>query len=115
MASFVAAACVAWGLPPDPLKLERLKQFNGRGVLLGMPALIMIVLGLEQGERLDWFNDQLIRLLIGGGGALLVLFLINEWSAPVPFFNIQMLRNRNLTHALIPILATRIFPPRAAS
>ncbi|MGI4840849.1 MAG: MFS transporter [Janthinobacterium lividum] len=102
-ASLIAMACIAWGLPRDPLKLERLKQFNWRGVLLGMPALIMIVLGLEQGERLDWFNDQLIRLLIGGGVALFVLFLSNEWSAPVPFFNIQMLRNRNrnLTHALI--------------
>lgn len=100
-ASLIAMVCVAWGLPQDPMKLERLKQFNWRGVVLGMPALIMIVLGLEQGERLDWFNDQLIRLLIGGGVTLFVLFLVNEWSAPVPFFNIQMLRNRNLTHALI--------------
>lgn len=96
-----AMAFVAWGLPQDPLKLERLKQFNWRGALLGMPALIMIVLGLEQGERLGWFNDQLVRFLLAGGGALLVLFFINEWSAPVPFFKIQMLRNRNLSYALI--------------
>lgn len=97
----VALIFVAWGLPQDPLKLERLRQFNWRGALLGMPALIMIVLGLEQGERLAWFDDQLIRLLIGAGAALLVLFFINEWFAAVPFFKIQMLRNRNLTHALI--------------
>jgi DHA2 family multidrug resistance protein len=96
-----AMAFVAWGLPQDPMKLERIKQFNWRGFLLGAPALIMIVLGLEQGERLDWFNDQLIRFLIGGGVSLLILFFINEWSAPLPFFKIQMLSIRNLSHALI--------------
>jgi DHA2 family multidrug resistance protein len=61
----------------------------------------MIVLGLEQGERLDWFNDQLIRFLVGGGLSLLMLFFVNEWSAPLPFFKIQMLGIRNLSHALI--------------
>ena len=99
--SLMAMAFVAWGLPQDPLKLERLKQFNVRGFLLGAPALIMLVLGLEQGERLDWFNDPLIRLLIGGGSALLILFLCNEWFHPLPFFKVQMLRIRNLSHSLI--------------
>ncbi|WP_282615300.1 MFS transporter [Pseudomonas violetae] len=97
----LAMGFVAWGLPQDPMKLERIKQFNWRGLLLGAPALVMIVLGLEQGHRLDWFNSQLIRLLIGGGLSLLILFFINEWSQPLPFFKIQMLRIRNLSHALI--------------
>ncbi|WP_369790407.1 MFS transporter [Rouxiella sp. WC2420] len=99
--SLAAMAFVAWGLPQDPMKLERLKQFNWRGLLLGMPALIMIVLGLEQGQRLNWFDDQLICFLIGGGVLLFVLFIINEWFQPLPFFKIQMLERRNLTFALI--------------
>lgn len=96
-----AMAFVSWGLPKDPMKLERLKLFNWKGFLLGAPALIMIILGLEQGERLNWFHDQLIRFLIGGGLLLLVLFIRNEWSHPLPFFKIQMLKIRNLSHALI--------------
>ncbi|KPA91303.1 arabinose efflux permease family protein [Pseudomonas asplenii] len=97
----VAMACVAWGIPQDPLRLERLRQFDWRGLLLGFPGLVMLVLGLQQGERLGWFDAQLIRVLVGGGLLLLVLFFINEWAHPLPFFKLQMLGIRNLTHALV--------------
>lgn len=40
------------GLPQDPLKLERFRVFDWRGLLLGAPALAMLVIGLLQGERL---------------------------------------------------------------
>ena len=29
------------------------------------------------------------------------LFLLNEWFHPLPFFKIQLLRNRNLSHSLL--------------
>ncbi|MCE0462740.1 MFS transporter [Pseudomonas uvaldensis] len=97
----IAMAAVAYGLPQDPLRLERLKQFNWRGLLLGFPAICMLVIGVLQGNRLDWFESSLICTLLGGGVVLLVLFMINEWSQPVPFFNLQMLGIRNLTFALV--------------
>ncbi|SPU53334.1 MFS transporter [Bordetella trematum] len=96
------AIMAVWrGLPQDPLKLERFRQFDWRGLLLGAPALSMLVLGLLQGDRLDWLNSPLVSWLLGGGVALLVLFLMNEWSHPLPFFKLQLLRNRNLSHALL--------------
>ena len=94
-------AAVAYGLPQDPLRLERFKQFNWRGLLLGFPAICMLVIGLLQGNRLDWFESGLITFLLIGGGVLLVLFMLNEWSHPVPFFKLQMLGLRNLAFALI--------------
>lgn len=97
----LAMAAVAYGLPQDPLRLERFRQFNWRGLLLGFPALCMLVIGLLQGNRLDWFESGLITFLLGGGTLLLVLFLLNEWSQPLPFFNVQMLGLRNLAFALI--------------
>ncbi|MHC1481772.1 MFS transporter, partial [Frateuria aurantia] len=36
---------VGWGLPQDPMRLERFAQFNGVGLALGLPALVMLVLG----------------------------------------------------------------------
>lgn len=99
--SLLAMACVAWGMPQDPLRLERFQQFDWRGLLLGLPAICSIVIGLSQGDRMGWFDSPLICWLLGGGLALLVLFMINEWSHPLPFFKLQMLRNRNLSHALI--------------
>ena len=97
----LAMAAVAYGLPQDPLRLERFKQFNWRGLLLGFPAICMLVIGLLQGNRLDWFESPLIATLLIGGLVLLVLFMINEWSHPMPFFKLQMLGIRNLSFALI--------------
>ncbi|QVW23499.1 MFS transporter [Pseudomonas hormoni] len=97
----IAIAAVAYGLPQDPLRLERFKQFNWRGLLLGFPAICMLVIGILQGNRLDWFESNLICGLLGGGVVLLVLFLINEWLQPIPFFKMQMLGIRNLSFALL--------------
>ncbi|WP_437883235.1 MFS transporter [Pseudomonas sp. LRF_L74] len=98
--SLVAMVAVAWGLPQDPVRLERFKQFDWRGLLLGFPAIAMLVIGLVQGERLAWFESPLIALLLIGGGLLLILFMVNEWSHPLPFFKLQMLKIRNLSFAL---------------
>lgn len=87
--------------PQDPVRLERFRQFDGIGLLTGFPAICALVIGLLQGERLDWFESPLICLLLGSGSLLLGLFLVNEWSHPLPFFRLQLLKRRNLTFALI--------------
>lgn len=94
-------AAVRWGLPDDPLKLERLRAFNWTGFLTGFPAVAMLVVGLMQGDRLDWLASPLIRLMFGGGGLLLVVFLFNEWFHPLPFFKLQLLARRNFAHGLL--------------
>lgn len=102
--------CVAiqQGLPADPLKLERLRTFNWTGFATGFPAIAMIVTGLLQGDRLDWFESAFIQAMFGGGVLLLVLFLVNEWYQPVPFFKLQLLKRRNFTHGLTTLLGTVI-------
>ncbi|KAF1053791.1 MAG: putative multidrug resistance protein EmrY [Stenotrophomonas maltophilia] len=97
----IALAAVAWGIPQDPTRLERFRQFDYLGVLLGLPGLLMLVTGLLQGERLDWFESPLISLLVIGGSGLLAAFFVNEWKHPLPFFRLDLLKRPNLTHALI--------------
>lgn len=97
----VSCLAVRWGLPDDPPKLERLGAFNWTGFLTGFPAVAMLVIGLMQGDRLDWLNSHLIRVMFGGGGLLLVVFLFNEWFHPLPFFKLQLLARRNFTHGLM--------------
>jgi MFS transporter, DHA2 family, multidrug resistance protein len=99
--SLLSIAMIAWGLPQDPLRLERLHSFDWRGVLLGLPAMAMLVIALMQGTRLGWTDSALICALFVGGSAMLVLFFLNEWFHPLPFFKIQLLARRNLTHALV--------------
>ncbi|MDI2113813.1 MFS transporter [Commensalibacter nepenthis] len=99
--SLLSIALIAYGIPQDPLRLERFRQFNWSGLLLGFPAISMIVIGLIQGDRLDWFNSPLICHLLVGGVFLFIMFLINEWFHPLPFFRIQMLKSCNLSFSLI--------------
>ncbi|MBJ9975803.1 MFS transporter [Pseudomonas sp. S75] len=113
--SVLAMACVAWGLPQDPLRLERFAQFDWRGVLLGLPAIASLVLGLSLGDRWGWFDSPLITWLLGGGSVLLVLFLYNEWSEPLPFFQLRMLSRRNLSFALLTLAGVLVVLSGVAS
>ena len=96
-------SCLAiyMGLPSDPPKLERFLLFNWRGVILGYPAVVMLVIGLLQADRLDWLNSTFICAMFGVGTPLLVAFLINEWFHPLPFFGLRLLRRRNFAHGLL--------------
>jgi DHA2 family multidrug resistance protein len=104
----VSMALVAYGLPQDPLKLERFQQFDWRGVLFGFPAISLLVIGLMQGDRLDWFRSPMICHLFVGSFFLLVLFLINEWFHPLPFFRLQMLKSRDISFSLIALAAVLV-------
>src|SRR6201996_4137534 len=46
----VSCVAIYQGLPADPTKLERLRAFNWTGFLLGYPAIVMLVIGLLQGD-----------------------------------------------------------------
>jgi DHA2 family multidrug resistance protein len=63
----VSCVAIHQGLPADPLKLERLAAFNWTGFLTGFPAVAMLVIGLLQGDRLDWLDSEFIRVMFTGG------------------------------------------------
>jgi DHA2 family multidrug resistance protein len=92
----IAASLVAWGLPREPVQTERFPQANWAGMACGVPALILIVVALDQGVRLDWFHSPLITVSLVAGAALLAVFLLTEWYHPSPFVKLQILERRNL-------------------
>ena len=97
----IAMLLFGWGLPQDPLRLERFKQIDLFGMLTGCSGMALLVLALTQGERLDWFDSPLIAAMLLAALPLLLVFLINEWFHPLPLFRLQMLSRRNLTHGLL--------------
>lgn len=92
----IAALLVAWGVPKMPTALPRLKDADWFGMLLGIPGVILLVVGLDQGVRLDWFNSPIIIASFMVGGTMTLLFLISEWRHPAPFVKLQILKRRNL-------------------
>lgn len=92
----LAAALIAWGIPKMPAALPRFRQANWAGCALGVVGLSLLVAGLDQGTRLDWFNSPLIVQCLGYGALLTTLFLLSEWFHPAPFMRLQLLARRNL-------------------
>ena len=92
----MAASLVAWGLPREPVRIERFREANWSGMACGVPALGLIVVALDQGVRLDWFRSPLIAVSLAAGLILLAVFLLTEWYHPAPFIKLQILERRNL-------------------
>ena len=94
--SAFAVWAVWWGIPQDPVRLERFREADWPGLVTGSIALVMIAIGLDQGERLDWFHSALICWLLGGGILAFIAFLISEFHHHLPFVKLQLLERRNL-------------------
>ncbi|WP_226504560.1 MFS transporter [Pseudomonas sp. MWU16-30317] len=103
-AGLLGAALIAFGLPQDPVRFERFKQFDWRGALLGAGGLSMLIVALTQGERLDWLESPLIAWLLLGAAACVPLFVLNEWFHPLPIFKIQLLERRNFAYGVLTLM-----------
>jgi MFS transporter, DHA2 family, multidrug resistance protein len=97
----IAAALILYGVPQDPIKLDRFKQLDWRGLLLGWGGFGCCVIAFEQGDRLDWFNSPLICTLFLFAAILLPLLVLNEWFHPLPFMKFQLLGRRNFCYGLL--------------
>lgn len=104
----VAVALISWGLPQDPLRLERFQQIDLFGMLTGCSGMALLILALTQGERLDWLASPLFLAMLLAALALLLVFLINEWFHPLPLFKLQMLARRNLAYGLLALACVLI-------
>lgn len=113
----IAIALVAWGIPKLPLALPRLKQANWFGMALGVPGLMLLVVGVDQGVRLDWFHSPLIVAALLTGTVFTALFLASEWHHPAPFNRLQLLERRNVwlgfvsLAVLLMVMATAVTLP----
>jgi DHA2 family multidrug resistance protein len=92
----LAMALVGWGIPKMPPALPRLKQGDWLGMALGLPGLALLVVGMDQGVRLDWLHSPIIVAALLVGGVFTALFVVCEWRHPSPFIRLQLLGRRNL-------------------
>ena len=99
-----AAVCVWWGLPPEPPRWDRLRQFDWPGLLLVATGFGSLSIVLEQGDRLDWFNSPLIATLTLVSAVAVPGFLLVERVMPVPLVRLDLLRRRNFGYAALVLL-----------
>ena len=77
------------------------------GAITAGPAIAMLAIAVDQGDRLDWFNSGLITGLFSAGSCLLVIFLVNELREPNPLYNLALLRRVNFAIPVLVLIAFR--------
>lgn len=76
------------------------------GIVYGGLGFGLIYAGLDQGNRLDWFNSGVVVGLLLGGAILVVAFFIREARAPFPLIHLPVLV---LPNVAVPALLISIY------
>ncbi|KJS62198.1 DHA2 family efflux MFS transporter permease subunit [Streptomyces rubellomurinus] len=96
----IVAFALAWKLVPT-LPTEDHK-FDPVGILLSCAGMFLLVYGLQEGNNKDW--DAGIWLMIGGGLAVLALFVFTQArTRNQPLLLLSLFRDRNFSLANIGI------------
>jgi DHA2 family multidrug resistance protein len=102
-------AVLTWlGTPREGVNRQLLANADWGGMLLLGAGLALIYVGLDQGNRLDWFQSGTITCLIVGGAALVVGFLINEAVVADPWASPKVLMSRNIILVLMALITFMI-------
>jgi DHA2 family multidrug resistance protein len=99
--SLAVAALAAWSIPAEPVNKVLLNMADKGGAAMFCIALTLLYAGLDEGNRLDWFESGEIGALIGGGLLLFAAFLLWQRYAGKPFAHPRVLANRNGTMAML--------------
>ena len=82
------------GIPPQPAKQDN-PRTDFSGFVYASLALTMIYIGLDQGERLDWFNSPLISACFVTGVFFGLASAFSRKFKPNPMINLGFIYQRN--------------------
>jgi DHA2 family multidrug resistance protein len=97
----LAGVLVWYCLHQDQPRYERFRILDWRGVLLLMIGTGALSTMLYQGDRLDWFNSNLICVLALVSAVAIPVLLVNEWFHPLPLLKLQLLGRRNFAYGAL--------------
>lgn len=94
--TLVMLALVWAAMPHRPIDRVMLARTDWGGIIYAGAGFALIYAGLDQGNRLDWFNSGLIDGLLLGGAFLVVVFFVHEALAPYPLIHLPVLVQPNV-------------------
>jgi MFS transporter, DHA2 family, multidrug resistance protein len=87
----VMIVLAAIAMPHRPIDRELLRRTDWTGIVYAGIGFGLIYAGLDQGNRLDWFNSGVVCGLLLGGTMLVVAFFIQEARTPYPLIHLPAL------------------------
>lgn len=91
----VLIGAVWYGFPRSPMRLEKLREADGWGIVLMSLGLGALTTLLEEGTRDDWFGSAFITRLAWIAGIALPLFVVWQLRAKKPITDIRLFGERN--------------------
>jgi DHA2 family multidrug resistance protein len=101
----VMALLARLGAPRERANRELLASADWGGMALLGAGLALMYAGLDQGNRLDWFESGFVTSALVCGGVLVVAFLVNEAVVREPWASPRAIFSRNLGLGLSIIIA----------
>ncbi len=90
-------AVFVWlGAPHERVNRSLLVQADWGGMLLFGSGLMLIYIGLDQGNRLDWLESGTVVATLAGGGFLILCFWVNELLHRDPWASASVMLSRNI-------------------
>jgi DHA2 family multidrug resistance protein len=99
-------AAVALSIPTDPYPPSTLRG-DYSGMLLGASGFVCLLIGLDHGERLFWFQSEFVTTILYAGIVLLAAFLVKELLSDSPGIVLSYLLKPNIALLLTLTLLTR--------
>ncbi len=88
-------------LPNTPIKWQAFLSTDYFSLLFLFLAACMLAAGLDQGQRLDWFDNGLITALFAGVAVFLIAFVVNNLFSAKPLIDLSLLGRRNFSLGLV--------------
>ncbi|MEM7443369.1 MAG: MFS transporter [Pseudomonadota bacterium] len=91
----------------EPARPGPRQRFDGRGFVLLVAGMCMLILAIMQGQDWGWTTPLVIGLLAGGLFAL-ALFVLVESRRKEPLIDVRLFRNMSFTSCNLVIFASQI-------
>lgn len=82
--------------PKEEIDVTLLRSADWGGMLLLGSSMTMLYVGIDQGNRLDWFQSGIVTSLLVGGAILAIGFFINESAVQSPWAHASVILSRNI-------------------
>jgi MFS transporter, DHA2 family, multidrug resistance protein len=96
----------ALAMPRRPVDQDLLRRTDWPGIVYAGAGFGLIYAGLDQGNRLDWFNSGVVTGLLLAGGLLVVAFLLHEARTEYPLIHLRVFIQPNIA---VPALLISIY------
>lgn len=93
------------GLPVEKAKPEVFAATDYFGMLCAALTVSLLTAGLDQGQRLDWFDSGLVVGLFSGAAVCLAVLIWHSLIAAAPLLNLSLVTRTNFACGMLMIFA----------